>query len=124
MLGDSLVSYDGKVRGSYEVIKLGLYDGKVIGTILGNADIITLGIDVGTELRSSDGSFDVSNDGKIEGLLIGGLIGCNGGKVLGSNEGIKLGSTDGKLLGNIIGNVNRITIGIDVITYLGSLDGY
>ena len=40
--------------GSDEVIKMGIYDGKVIGTILGNVDIITLGLDIGTELGSLD----------------------------------------------------------------------
>ena len=38
--------------GSYEGIKLGLSDGKVFGTILGNVDAITLEIDVGTDLGS------------------------------------------------------------------------
>ena len=38
-LGCSLVKTDGKVPGSDEVIRLGLFDGKVIGTILGNVDI-------------------------------------------------------------------------------------
>ena len=41
-----------------EGIKLGLFDGKVLGTILGNADGITLRLDVGTELGYLDGSFD------------------------------------------------------------------
>ena len=43
--------------GSDEVIKLGLYDGEVIRTILVNVVCITLGIDVGTELVSSYGFF-------------------------------------------------------------------
>ena len=47
--------------GSDEGIKLGYTDGKVFGTILGNVDIITLGIDIGTELGFLDGSFDGSN---------------------------------------------------------------
>ena len=64
-------STDGKVPESNEGIKLGLFDGKVLDTILGNVDVITIGFDVGTELGSFDGSFDVSNDGKIEGLLLG-----------------------------------------------------
>ena len=38
--------------GSDEGIKLGLFGGKVISTILGNVDGIILGIDVGTELGS------------------------------------------------------------------------
>ena len=40
--------------GSDKGIKLGLSDGKVIGTIIGNVDVITLGIDVGTDLGSVD----------------------------------------------------------------------
>ena len=36
------------LHGSYEGIKLGFNDGKVLGTILGNVDGIILGIDVGT----------------------------------------------------------------------------
>ena len=36
--------------GCNEEIKLGSDDGKVLGTILGNVDVITLGIDVGTDL--------------------------------------------------------------------------
>ena len=39
---------DAKVLGYNEVIKLGLFDGEVPGTILGDVDATTLGIDVGT----------------------------------------------------------------------------
>ena len=46
LLGDSLVYTDGKVLGYDEGIKLGLFDGKVTGTIIGNVYAITLGIDV------------------------------------------------------------------------------
>ena len=42
----SLVYTDGKVIGSDEGIKLGYNDGKVLGTILGNGNVITLGLDV------------------------------------------------------------------------------
>ena len=38
--------------GSHEVIKLVSTDSKVLGIILENKDAITLGIDVGKELRS------------------------------------------------------------------------
>ena len=48
MHGDSLGYNDGKLHGSYEGIKLGCTDGKVIGAILGNLDGIILRIDVGT----------------------------------------------------------------------------
>ena len=71
MLEDSLVSTDDKVVGSDEGIKLVLSDGNVIGTILINLYGIILGIDVGTELVSLDGSYEVFNHGKIERLSLG-----------------------------------------------------
>ena len=58
MIGCSLGYTDGKVPGLYEVIKLELFDGKVIGTILENVDVITHGVDVRTYPGSLDGSFD------------------------------------------------------------------
>ena len=88
MLGYSLIYTNGKVLGSYEVIKLGLCDREVIGTLLGNIYGITLGIDFGTELGSLDGSFDGSNGSKIEGLFLGGSLGSTDGEVLGSDEGV------------------------------------
>ena len=42
----------------------------------------------------------------------------------GYDEGIKFGSTDGNVLGTILGNLDRIKLGIDVGTYLGSLDEF
>ena len=116
MLRDSLVSNDGKVLGSDEGIKMGSNDNKALGPILGNVDVITLGIDVVTELGSLDESFDGSNDVKLEVLLLGGLLGFTDGKVLGSDEGIKTGSTDVNMLGTIIVNVDGITLSIDVGT--------
>ena len=59
----------------------------MFGTIIGNVDIITLGLDIGTKLGFLDGSFDGSNEGNIEGLFIGDSLGSTDGKVLGSNEG-------------------------------------
>ena len=44
--------------------------------------------------------------------------------MLGSDEGIKMGFFDGEVLVNIIGNVDGITLGIDVRTDLVSLDEY
>ena len=38
---------------------------------LGNVDGIALGIDIETELEYLDGSFDDSNDGKLEVFLLG-----------------------------------------------------
>ena len=44
-----------------EFIKMGSNYGKVIGTILGNVDLKTLGLDVGTDLGSLHGSYDNIN---------------------------------------------------------------
>ena len=71
MIEDSLGSTDGKVIVSDEVVKLGFTHGKVIGTILGNIDVIALGLDVRTDLESLDGSFDGASDRKLEVLLLG-----------------------------------------------------
>ena len=43
--------------------------------------------------------------------------------MIGSDKGIKLVSTYDKVIGAILGNVYRITRGLDVGTDLGSLDG-
>ena len=71
-------------------IELRLSDRKVLGNILGNVDVITICIDIGTCPGSSDGSFDGYNYVKLEGLLIGESLGYTDGEVLGSDEGIKL----------------------------------
>ena len=73
--------------GSDKGIKLGSTDGKVLGTVLVNIDGITLVLDIGTELGFLDGSFDGSNDGKLEVLFLGDSMGSTNGKVLGSDEG-------------------------------------
>ena len=80
----------------------------MLGTTLGYVNGITLEIDVGIELGSLDGSFDDSNYGKLEGILI-----------LDS-----LGSDDGKVLGTILGYLYVITLELDVGTDLGSFDRY
>ena len=54
MIECSMVSSYGKVTGSDEGIKLGLFYGKFLSTILGNVDGITFGIYVGKELGSLD----------------------------------------------------------------------
>ena len=102
-----MVSTDGKAPGCNEGIKLVLFYGKVFGTITVNLYVITFGVDVGTEMGSVDGYFDGYNGGNIEGLLLGEY----------------LGYTDGNVLSTIPGNVDRITLGIDVVTDMGSLDG-
>ena len=111
------------MTGSDEGIKLVLFDGKVIGAILRNVDEIALGIDVVTDLGSVDVSFDGYNDGKLDRLLLLESLGYTDGKVLGSDEDIKLETTDAKLLETILGNVNGITLGIDVGAELDFLDG-
>ena len=81
--------------GSDESIKLVLSYGKFLGTILGNVDVITLGIDVGTDLGSLDGPIDCCNYVNIEVLFLGESLVFNSCKVLASDEGIKLGFSDG-----------------------------
>ena len=93
-----LVSSDGKVLGSDEGIKLGSFDGEVIGTIL--------------RVYS-----------KLGGLVLGDSLDSTAGKVCGSDEGIKLGSTDGEVLCTLLVNVDGIKIGFDFGTDMGSLDG-
>ena len=61
---------NGKIIGYDEFIKVGFTDGIVLSTILGDVDGITLELDVGTWLGSSDGSFDGYNNGMFEGILI------------------------------------------------------
>ena len=113
-LGDLVVSTNGKVFGFDEGIKLVLFYGKFLGTVLGNVYWITLVIDVGTDLVSLNGYLGGSNDGKLEGLFPGVKIRSTDSKVLVSGEGIKLGSDYGKVIGDILVNVDVITPGIDV----------
>ena len=70
MIVGLLGSINGKALGSDEGIKMGSTDGKVIGIILGNVDGIKLWFDIRTELGFLDGSFDNSNESKLEGLLL------------------------------------------------------
>ena len=108
---------------SDEGIKMGLFYGEVIGTILEDSDGIVLGIDVGTELGYLYGSFGDSTDGNLEGLLLVGSLVSTDDKVLGFYEVVKLGLFDGEVIGTILGDVGGITLGIDVVTELVSLDG-
>ena len=54
----------------------------------------------------------------------GGSLGYTGGKVLGFGKCIKLGISGDKVLGNILGNIDEITLELDVGTDLGSVDVY
>ena len=76
--------------GSSKFIKLVSTDVKVLGTIFVYADVIILGLDIGTEIGSLYGYFDSSNDGKLDILFLGYSLVYNGGKVLGSDECIQL----------------------------------
>ena len=62
------------------------------------------------------------NYGNLEGLFLGESLEYTDGKVIGSNEGKKMGLSGGKMLGKIPGDVYGITLGLDVGTYLDSLD--
>ena len=93
----------------------------MIGAILGNVDVITLGIGVVIDLGSLDGYLDGYNYGNLEGLFVGGSLGYIDDKVIGSDEGIKLGYTDVKSIGVIPWNVYVTTLGIYFGTDLGSL---
>ena len=115
-IGDSLGSTDGKVCGYDKRIKLRSLDGRFLGNILGNVYIITLGLVVGTNMVYLDGSFDGSDDGKLEVLFKIYSLGFTDNKIPGYNEGIKLGLSYGKLLANILGKVFGITLGIYVGT--------
>ena len=79
-------------------------------------------LDIGNNLLSLDGSFGDSTGDNIEGLLIVDSMGSTDNKIFISEEGIQLGSTDGNVIGTLLGNVDRITLGIDVGTNLNSLD--
>ena len=67
MLGDSLGYTNIKVLGYDEGIKMVIFDGKAIFTILVRVDGIKLGLDIVTDLGHLYGSFDDSNDGMVEG---------------------------------------------------------
>ena len=105
MIGVSLGSNDGKLVGSDEGTKPGIYDGTFIVSILGNVYGITLGFDVGKKLGSLDGFIDGYNYGNLEGLLLRGLLEYN--EVVCPDEGIKQGISNDKVLRNIPVNVDK-----------------
>ena len=123
-LGKSLEYTDDEVLGLDKGIKLRYSHGKVLGTILVNVDIMSLGIDVGTEMVSLDGSFDASKDGKLERLLIVDSMEYTYDKMIPSDEGIKFAISCGKVIGTILGRIYVIIVGMDVVTELVSLYGY
>jgi len=85
----------------------------LLGSALGAADRITLRLGEGTELGSLGVSFDCSNDGIPEGLLLGDILRSDNGTapgpfflgalevmLEGSALEVPLGSTDGEVLGS------------------------
>ena len=56
--------------GSDEDIKIGLSDGKVLGILVGNVDVIIPGLDVGTDMVLLEWSLDFSNYGKLLGMFL------------------------------------------------------
>ena len=86
----------------------------MIGIIIGNVDGILTWLHIRTELCSLHSFFGGSNDGNLEGLFIGVSLKCTDTKVLGSDEGIKLGLSDCKVIGTLLGDVDRIILGLDV----------
>ena len=84
--------------GSDEGIKMGSSGCKFLIFVIVIVYGITLGIDVGTELGSLDGSYDGYNDGNCDDLL----------------HRESLGSTDGKVQRTVLGNVDVITLGVEV----------
>ena len=61
--------------GCNERIKLGLSNGEVLSTTIGDLDRIKLGDDEVSELCSSAGSFDSSSDVNLESSLLGYSLG-------------------------------------------------
>ena len=78
-VGISLGSIDGLVLVCDEGIKLGSTDGEVLCNTLGFADVIKLGADEGTDLGSSAGAVTGCSDSKLEGSLLGVLLGSSDG---------------------------------------------
>ena len=91
-------------------------------SIYGDVDGIFIGLDFGTELGSLDEYFDGFTDGELEVLLLGDSMVSTDGEVIGPDKGIDLLSTYDEVLGTILGNLDGITLGIDVGTGLESLD--
>ena len=94
----------------------------MIITIFVNLDGITIGIDDGTDLRFLAISSDCYNYWKLESLFLVDSLGHTDVKVLGSDEGIELGFFDDGLIWNILGHLDKITLGDDVKIDLVSSD--
>ena len=92
-----------------------------MGSMLEGTDVITLGIGVGTELRSLDEAFYGYNDCNFKDILLGHSLGSNCGNEIGSDECIKLGISDDEVRVTLLGNVDGITRGLDFGSELRSL---
>ena len=114
MFGGLLGYNNGKVLGSDKGFNLGSSNVEFLGGILGYVNGIIIDLDVETDTGSLDSFFDLSNYGKLEGLLLGGSLGSCDSKVIGSDEVIKLVISDDEELGTILGNVDGTTLGIDL----------
>ena len=105
-----------------EDIKLGSNNGELMGIVLGGTDVITFGYDVVTELLYLYISFDGSTDGNLGGVFLGDSLVSTDDNKFGTNERIKLGLFDDEVLVTLLGNIVRITLGIDVGIELGSIN--
>ena len=70
-------------------------------------------------MGSLDESFDVSNYGKLEVLLLGGTMWYTTGNVLGFSKSVTLGSIDCSMLSTILGNLYIIALWLDIGTEQG-----
>ena len=102
--------------GSLEGTKLGVSDGKMVGTVLWDVDVITLEVNIETYLVFLDRSCDCCKYEKLECLLLGNSLKSIDVKVLGSDERIILGLFDSKVLGTVPWNVYGIKLWLDVGT--------
>jgi len=72
-----------------------LFEGSILGFVVGNKDGLTLGSDDGVRLGSEVGSEDGFEEGRSDGVDEGSLVGFLDGEVVGNNEGAALGRHSG-----------------------------
>ena len=98
-----------------------IFYGKVLGTIFGDLDRISLVFIVWIEQGALRRLFYRFFNRKLKLILLGHSLGYTDGKMLGSDEGINLGLFDGKVLGTVLGNVDRMTWNILILKCLALL---